>query len=306
MQKKYIGLTAAFLLGISAVALSTIACADNDINLQEAQAEEVFTLDGPGMAKEFKKEKEVIYWNEQAVYADESVIHTGTAMLYYSQAAEKKNKTVCINAGHGTDGGWEYTTYCHPDHSPKTTGGSTGEGSLKATCISEGTTLYDGTPESEATLELALLVRERLLEAGYNVLMLRESSDVQLDNIARTVLANQYADCHIALHYDSTEYNKGAFVINVPDIWEYRNMEPVASHWQEHNRLGECVIDGFTSVGVPVFSDGYMGIDLTQTSYSTIPSIDVEVGDRASDHSKPVLLNLAEGILAGVNLFFSN
>ena len=96
MQKKYIGLTAAFLLGISAVALSTIACANNDINLQEAQAEEVFTLDGPGMAKEFKKEKEVIYWNEQAVYADESVIHTGTAMLYYSQAAEKKNKTVCI------------------------------------------------------------------------------------------------------------------------------------------------------------------------------------------------------------------
>ena len=41
--------------------------------------------------------------------------------------------------------------------------------------------------------------------------MIRESADVQLDNIARTVIANNASDCHIALHWDSTTNNKGAF-----------------------------------------------------------------------------------------------
>ena len=38
-----------------------------------------------------------------------------------------------------------------------------------------------------------------------------------LDNIARTVFANNNADYHIALHYDSTSSNKGAFYISVPN-----------------------------------------------------------------------------------------
>ncbi|WP_353848438.1 hypothetical protein [Clostridium sp.] len=30
-------------------------------------------------------------------------------------------------------------------------------------------------------------------------------------------------------------------------------------------------------------------MDLTQTSYSTIPSVDIELGDKASDHSGATL-----------------
>ena len=59
--------------------------------------------------------------------------------------------------------------------------------------------MENGTPEAAVTLELAMTIKERLLEEGCNVFMIREDSDVQLDNIARTVMANQYADCHIAL-----------------------------------------------------------------------------------------------------------
>lgn len=48
--------------------------------------------------------------------------------------------------------------------------------------------------------------------------MIRESDDVQLDNVARTVIANNAADCHIALHWDSTSSNKGAFYMSVPNV----------------------------------------------------------------------------------------
>ena len=77
--------------------------------------------------------------------------------------------------------------------------------------VSSGMTFSDGTAESKVTLQMAKILKEKLLAAGYDVLMIRESDDVQLDNIARTVIANNRADCHIALHWDSTTSNKGAF-----------------------------------------------------------------------------------------------
>ena len=45
-------------------------------------------------------------------------------------------------------------------------------------------------------------------------------------------------------------------------------------------------------------------MDLTQTSYSTIPSVDLEIGDTASDYSEGNLVKVAQGIAEGVDYFF--
>lgn len=134
--------------------------------------------------------------------------------------------------------------------------------------------------------------------------MIRETNNVQLDNIARTVIANHNADCHIALHWDSSTSDKGAFFMSVPNISSYRAMEPVASHWKEHSQLGNCLIAGLKKSRQKIFGSGSMGMDLTQTSYSTIPSVDVELGDRASDHSDGHLNGLADGLAKGIDGFF--
>lgn len=39
--------------------------------------------------------------------------------------------------------------------------------------------------------------------------MIRDGSDVQLDNVARTVMANNKADCHIALALGFHEDGQG-------------------------------------------------------------------------------------------------
>ena len=135
-------------------------------------------------------------------------------------------------------------------------------------------------------------------------LMIRDGEDVQLDNIARSVIANNAADCHIALHWDSTTSNKGAFYMSVPDVASYKNMEPVKSHWQQHNALGASLVEGLKSAGVKIFSGGSMAMDLTQTSYSTVPSVDIELGDKASDHSQSTLNQLGDGLVAGVKAYF--
>lgn len=273
----------------------------NETKNAESKAAESKTT---GTSDTKQKETKVIEWNSEWKYAENSAIHSGSATLYYASEDISKGITVCVNAGHGTAGGSGVTTLCHPDGSPKVTGGSTGEGQTKATAVAGGTTMNDGTSEAQVTLKLAKVLKEKLLEEGYNVLMIRESEDVQLDNIARTVMANENADCHIALHYDSTQSDKGAFYIGVPNVSSYRNMEPVASHWKEHNQLGESLIQGMKQQGVKIFGEGSMSLDLTQTSYSTVPSVDLEVGDRASDYSEGTLKELADGIVEGLEMYF--
>lgn len=239
-------------------------------------------------------------------YADHSKINTGAAVLYLaSEESGRKGIVIGVNAGHGTAGGANVKTLCHPDGSAKVTGGSTAAGAMEAAAVSGGMTFQDGTPEREVTLRMAQILRDKLLSSGYDVLMLRDSEDVQLDNVARTVICNNVADCHIALHWDSGDgknYDKGCFYISVPEA--LKNMEPVASHWQQHDTLGTDLVEGLREQGTTIYGKGHMGIDLTQTSYSTIPSVDMELGNAYSDHSDEVLEQLATGLLTGINTYF--
>lgn len=236
-------------------------------------------------------------------YAEYAKITSGEAVMYRA-SSNRKGIVVGVNAGHGTSGGESVKTLCHPDGSPKTTGGTTGEGAVKAIAVSGGMTFDDGTPESAVTLKMAKILKSRLLAAGYDVLMIRDDSDVQLDNVARTVICNNVADCHIALHWDGDglSYDKGCFYISVPD--GIKDMEPVASHWREDDALGECLIEGLSACGAKINGGGSMSIDLTQTSYSTVPSVDIELGNACSDHSEGALENLADGLVMGVESFF--
>ncbi len=246
--------------------------------------------------------QETISWNPEWNYASYSQIHSGTAVLYHT--GNGNGFTVCVNAGHGTSGGWNVQTMCHPDGTPKVTGGSTGAGAVYAAAVSSGATMADGTSEAVVNLRIALILKEKLLSEGFDVLMIRETDDVQLDNIARTVMANNTADCHIALHYDSSASDKGFFCIGVPDVASYRAMEPVASHWQEHMALAQSIVNGESAVGTRLCGNGIMDIDLTQTSYSTIPSVDVECGDTVSDCSAEAQGRIADGIVAGIRACF--
>lgn len=266
-----------------------------------------------GMANVTPQMQPVEYTNLQQItldstweYADHSKINTGAAVLYLaSEESGRKGIVIGVNAGHGTVGGAKVKTLCHPDGSAKVTGGSTAAGATEAAAVSGGMTFQDGTPEREVTLRMAQILRDKLLSSGYDVLMLRDSEDVQLDNVARTVICNNVADCHIALHWDSGDgknYDKGCFYISVPEA--LKNMEPVASHWQQHDTLGTDLVEGLREQGATIYGKGHMGIDLTQTSYSTIPSVDMELGNAYSDHSDVILEQLATGLLTGINTYF--
>lgn len=248
------------------------------------------------------KNKEKIYLDKKWKYADHAKITSGYA-VFYKAKKNRKGIIVGINAGHGTGNVGSTKTLCHPDSSPKVTGGTTRAGSTSAIAVSGGMTFRDGTKESTVTLKMAKILKKKLLAEGYDVLMIRNSKDVQLDNIARTVICNNVADCHIALHWDGDglKYDKGCFYIGVPE--KLKSMKPVKNHWEEHEALGKALIKGLEKEKVKINGKGRMAIDLTQTSYSTIPSVDIELGNQSSDHSDKTLETLADGLTRGVKKF---
>ena len=249
------------------------------------------------------KNKEKIYLNKNWKYADHAKITSGYA-VFYKAKKNRKGIIVGINAGHGTSNVGSRKTLCHPDGSAKVTGGTTSAGSTKAIAVSGGMTFHDGTRESTVTLRMAKILKKKLLAEGYDVLMIRNSKDVQLDNVARTVICNNVADCHIALHWDGDglRYDKGCFYIGVPE--KLKSMKPVKNHWEEHEALGKALIKGLKREKIKINGKGRMAVDLTQTSYSTIPSVDVELGNACSDHSDATLENLADGLVQGVEGYF--
>ena len=244
-------------------------------------------------------------------YANFSKINSGKAKFYKSTAANKKGKVITVNAGHGTSGGEDKNkkTQVHPDGSKKVEGGSTARGATYAPAVTTGMDFEDGTSEAEVTLKVALKLRDKLLAKGYDVVMIRETSDVQLDNIARTVIANNNSDAHIAIHYNSTASKAGAFYMKVSDNdfegKKYKNMDPVSRMWQQHDTLGERLLDGLQDKGITIKSQRGLPSDLTQTSYSTIPSVDIELGDKKTDHYDATNDKMAEGLAAGVDKFFN-
>lgn len=246
--------------------------------------------------------KSSVYLDPEWEWASNSAIDSGCAVLYYAPT-DRKDIVIGVNAGHGTIGGEYACIYCHPDRSPKVTHGTNPAGSLTATAISAGMIFNDGTYESEVALRCAQILRDKLLKKGYDVLMLRDEQDTQLDNVARSVIANNMADCMISLHWDGDGlgYDKGCFYSPVPD--EIKDMEPVATHWQEHDKLGESLIEGLRGRKCKIYKGRIDPLELTQTCYSTIPAALVELGNGASAHDDAALEKLADGLVDGLEVF---
>lgn len=229
-------------------------------------------------------------------YAENSKINTGRSRLYASEAADKKNITIAVDAGHGTAGGDAVEVFCHPDGSAKA------DGSTTCDAVSRGITFQDKGTEAQASLMVAESLRDKLLTEGYDVLMIRDGEDVQLDDVARAVLANNKADCHISIHFNDSASGTGAYYVSAPD--KLKKMEPVSKYWSRSKKLGDNLIAGLEANGVKISSGGSVEEDVVQTAYSTVISAYVKLGDKTADHSEEACDKYAEGLVLGVNKYY--
>ena len=249
-----------------------------------------------------------VYLNKDYQYATFSVINSGYATLYIVNkkvVPNYKGKVVAVNAGHGVKGGSRKKTFSHPDFTPKVSGGSTKEGAIYSYAISDGMVFLNGIRESVVNLLVAIKLRDKLINEGYTVLMMREDENSRLDNISRIVIANEYADIHLSIHFDSTDRDKGIFYVKPVNNKSFLEMEPLKSNYDNIVKLGDCLIAAFREKNEKIWrNEGILPGDLTQIAFSTNASVDIELGDRASVVDEARADALADGLLLGIQKFF--
>lgn len=145
------------------------------------------------------------------------------------ESNESKGKLVVIDAGHQKKGNSE----------KEPIGPGATEMKKKVSSGTAGKT--SKLEEYELNLMVALKLKEELINRGYDVLMVRESHDVDISNSERAQIANDaQADAFIRIHANGSEDSS---VHGSMTICQTKDNPYNADIYEECKLLAECVLD---------------------------------------------------------------
>ena len=208
---------------------------------------------------------------------------------------EAAGYVIAIDAGHQAHGNF--------GQEPIGPGASTMK--TKVAGGTSGTT--SGVPEYQLTLDVSLKLRDALEEKGYQVVMIRETNDVDITNSERAQIANDAdADAFIRVHAngsDSASAN-GAMTICQTSSNPYNS-----EYYEDSKRLSELVLDAYTeATGIRKErvweTDTMSGINwcmvpvtIIELGYMTNPEEDMKMQDEEFQNT------MVEGIVAGIETY---
>lgn len=222
--------------------------------------------------------------------------HEGTD-IYYVGTGEMREKIIVIDAGHQAQGS-----------SAKEPNGP-GSDEMKAEVSWGAEGAYSGA-EHALNLEVALLLRDELINRGYSVVMIRETADVNISNMARAEIANKYnAAAYVRIHanyYDDLTMNGALTICHSAD-----NPYPdCAATYGDSRLLSELVLQTFCkATGMQQLEIREMD-NMTGTNWSKVPTTIVEMGF-LSNKSDDMLMatkffkeQAAKGLADGLDMYF--
>lgn len=175
----------------------------------------------------------------------------------------KEHFVVCIDPGHQAKG------------DPKGEPIAPGSANKKARVASGTTGVATKKPEYAVNMEAGLILKELLVQKGYEVVMTREVNEVNVSNVERAEIANKAkADMTIRLHCDSIgNGGKSGAVLIVPS----KSGKHTAGIYKPSYDYAQLLKKALEGKGVKVNGIFERG-DMTGFNWSQVPVIIFEMG----------------------------
>lgn len=208
-------------------------------------------------------------------------VHSGTD-IYYIGTGARRNRIIVIDAGHQAEG----NSLTEPN--------GPGASVMTEKVAWGGTGAHSGSAEHQLNLEVALLLRDELIQRGYSVVMIRETSGVNISNMERAQIANKYsASAFVSIHANADEDSslKGAMAICQSQDNPYPDC---AAMYQDSRLLAEEILSAYClSASMRDLSVWEMD-DRTNINWSRVPTAVLEMG---------YLTNESDDMLMAIDFF---
>ena len=212
------------------------------------------------------------------------------------QKNPRKGYLIAIDAGHQAQGNSE----------KEPIGPGATESKAKVAGGTRG--VVTGIPEYELTLQVSLKLRDALEEKGYQVLMIRETNDVNISNAERATVANEAGvNAFIRIHADGSESSSAAGMMT---ICQTPSNPYNGELYQQSRALADCILNQTAAATGGVKRNVWETDTMSGINWAKVPTTILEMGfmtNPSEDQqmaSEDYQMKIVGGIVKGMDAFF--